>query len=492
MNRKIVSLLMLAIMVSPSLTVLVGAAPLTVDTDMAYYAPGEDVEIHGTANPNAIVNITIERMMETIYNFSVSADTDGIYHAIVSLSAKDLPGPYIVIVSADGDTAQASFMVTLTKIPTLAEGLLSQVENSREQVEAAFNKLEAEGVDVPEDALDSYEQGVDAAEEALQLMEEGKYGEAFAKALQALHRFRVALQLIQVVGPKRPTKDTEEAERAIGLKVAIERAYAFLDTVNATAERLYEEGYDVDQIKANLNMANETLAQAEELLSLGDIDSATQKLAEARGILDGSMGLLHGIAKRVKAVKTEKFLEHVEKRIQSLEESINRLEHRLKAGQVVLNALKTTRRKLLMIRTRLTASEVEEVIDDLEDAVEEIEEEVDDLNGRGISVTIRAMNKLEAKIRVMEATAERLARKGKDTSEIEEEIQSAKAILSEVMARLEEENTEAVEELLEEVEEHIEETREAIRVIQRSRIEEKVKTWKEKAKKWRPKDDKEG
>jgi len=489
-NRKIVSLLMLAIMVSPSLTVLVRAAPLTVDTDRAYYAPGKDVEIHGTADPNAVVNITIERMMKTIYNFTVSADADGIYQATVSLSAEALPGTYIVTASADGTTAQASFMVTLTDIPTLAEGLLSQVEDCRERVEAAFDELEDEGVDVPEDAMDTYEQGVEAAEEALRLMEEGKYGEAFAKALQALNHFRVTLQLIQGVGPERPTKNTEEeAERAIGLRVAIERAYTYLERFNGTADRLFEEGYDVEEVRAALEEANYILEEAEELLDLGDIDDATQKLAEARGIIGRSMGLLHSTAKRVKAVKTERFLEHVESRIQSVEESINRLRHHIAEGQIVLNALKNTRTKLWMIRSRLAAGEVEEVVEDLDNMVGEIDDEVDELNGRSISVFIKEMNRLEAKIRVLKATAEKWAKRGADTSEVEEELQSARGLLEEMMTQLEEGDTEAAEELLEEIEEALPENQEIIQIKKHSKIVEKVRKWLEKLKKRRPEDE---
>ena len=490
MNRKIVSLLMLVLMASPSITVLVGAAPLTVDTDRPYYVPGEYVEIHGTAEPNAIVTIIVNSTQGTMYNFTVSADTDGIYNATVSLPVEALYGHYIVTASADEATAIASFMVTLTDATTLAEGLLSLIENSREQVEAAFDELEAEEIDVPEGAMDSYEQGVEAAEEALQLMEEGKYSAAYAKALQALQRFRIALHLIQVIGPERPTEDTEEeAERAIGLKEAIERAYEFLERFNGTADRLFEEGYDVEEIRTNLEEANYILGEAEELLDLGDIDGATQILAEARGILGRTTGLLHSTAKRVKSVKTERFLEHVESRIQSVEESVNRLRHHISEGQVVLNSLKNTRTKLWKIRSRLAAGEVEDVVDELDDTVGEIDDEVDELNGRGISVFIKEMNRLEVKIRVLKATAEKWAKKGADTFEVEEELQSAKGLLEEMMIRLEEGDTEAAEDLLEEIEEALPENREITQIKKHSKIVEKVMKWLEQFKKWRPEDE---
>ncbi|MCW3991751.1 MAG: hypothetical protein NWE79_03515, partial [Candidatus Bathyarchaeota archaeon] len=81
----------------------------------------------------------------------------------------------------------------------------------------------------------------------------------------------------------------------------------------------------------------------------------------------------------------------------------------------------------------------------------------------GISRYLRAMNRLEAKIRVLNATAERLASRGANASRVEEELQSARALLSGMMAQLEEGDTDAAGELLEEVEEHLKEIRRANR-----------------------------
>lgn len=378
------ALAMLALIVFPSFDIMVGAASLTVGTDNASYAPGEEVEIYGTAEPDANVTIIVNSTLETIHNVTISADEDGEYSSELTLPEDASEGLYNVTASAGDATAQTSFIVTL-----------SHTHDEDETVEAA-------------------------------------------------------------------------AERAIGLKAAIERAYAFIDKLNTTAERLNENGFEVTEVTATLDGARPHLEDAESYLQPDsfDTEAAAQALARARGILGRTMGLLHSTARNeVKAVKAERFLQHLESRIQSLEEKINRLQNRLTKGQAALSALSAIKTKLQGIMERLAAGNVEEAVDDLDNTVEEIDGGVDELNGQGASVFLRGMNRLEAKIRVLKATAERVARKGADTSEIEEELQSAEALLEEMMARLEEGDTDAAEELLEEVEEHLKGAGDTIRGI---------------------------
>jgi len=406
--RKIAALVMLALMAFPSLSKAVVAASLTVDTDSESYAPWEEVEIFGTADPNVNVTIIVISTMEIIYNITVSADEDGEYSTKVAFLEDASEGLYDVAASTNGATAQTSFMVTQADI--FEEDM---VETSDEETVL------------------------------------------------------------------------EVTENAMSLKAAIERAYDFICKIEATVERLKEEGYEVQDFEAYLIEAKTHLEEAlTRAFNLFDIDAANQELLKARGILDQTMVLLHSTAKiEVKAKKAERFLQQVENRINSLEEKIDKLQHRLEKGQPVLAALRSTKMKLMRIRERLVAGNVEDAVDELSDAVEEIEESVDELNGGGISVILKGMNHIEAKMHVLNATAKRLRKKGLDTSEVEEELQSAKALLEEMMTLLEEGDTEAAEELLEEVKEHLEEIQEVTHGKNRSKNVEKTKKGVEKAKK---------
>lgn len=407
--RKIVSLLMLALIASPSLGIVAMATSLTVSTDREDYTAGEVVEIQGTADSNASVTIIVNRTLETMYTINVTAGEDGAYSATLPLSDDAPEGLYIVTASADNATAQTFFTVTLT-----------DVEEEVEEVEEGF-------------------------------------------------------------------------KRAGGLRVAVERALIFIERIRATAKRLQEEGYQIEasQINETLEEVEIQLNDLYSRLQSGeiDIDEAAKEFATARGMLGRTMELLHSTAKKIKAVKAERFLEHVENRIHGLEEKINRLRNGLAAGEVVSAnvALHNAEMRLQRLRERLAAGEVDEAIEGLSDAVEEIDEGLGELNGRGVSNILREMNRLEAKIRVMKATAERLARKGSDSYEIEEELQSAEALLSEMMARLEEGDTYAAVDLLEAVEEHLEKARKGNQGMIRSKIVKKVGKWIEKVKKRGPK-----
>jgi len=449
------------------------------------------VEISGTAEPGASINITVNDPREVIYNLTVSADPEGNYSIIVSLAADALPGHYVVAASTDGETVETSFMVTMANLSMLVENLLSHVERSRERVEEALAEFE-EGV--PEDALESYQEGVNAAETARQLAEEGDYSGAIESALQALRHFQDAFRSVMEARAEEALETAEEeAEKAVGLRVAIERARAFLRKVNATADRLEEDGYDVSQIREVLAEANDTLARAEELLESGDVSAAAHALADARGTIGRMMGLLHSMAKKVKAEKAEKFVEQMQKRIQGLEDKIDKLRDRLEEKNAVRanQTLQAVEEKLQRIRERLEAGDVDAALDELDDAVEEIDEGIDELNGHGISSLLKEANRVEAKIRALNATAMTLRNRGLNASRVEEEISRAKSLLEEMMERLEEGDTEGAEGLLDEAEESLPRNHMMKQIMKGSKIAEKVREWAEHFRKRHAEEDEE-
>jgi len=485
--RKIVSLLMLALVASPSFAMAVGAESLTVQTDRAFYNPGESVEIFGVAEANASVAITVNDTLGIILNITASAGADGGYSATVNLTADALKGRYTVTAEADDETAQACFVVLPTSLQEHAENLLSLVERSRERVEEAIEELESEGIEVPDDAEESIELGFTALEEALRLLGDGDYSEAIEKGHEALQHFGNALRILREALPdEAPASVRAQTEKAQGLRNAIDRAYAFVDKVNATAERLEEAGYAVPDIEANLTDAKAHLEAAAELVD-EDIAAAARELAAANGILGRTMGMLHSEAVRTyKAWKAERFLEQVDMRIDGLEEKIESIQSRLSRGQAALSALRATKTKLLRIRERLTAGNVEDAVDDLDDAVQEIDEELEDLDGPHISKYLRAMDMLEAKVRVLNATTERLAARGVNASEIEEQLQSARALLSGMRTQLEEGDLDEAGDLLREAREQLQETRKVNRYKIQATIAATVKKWVQRAKAWSP------
>jgi len=95
--KKITAFVMLVLMVIPSLGMaMVSAVPLTVKTDRLIYEPGEDVEISGTADPNANISLTVIFIatQDTVFNETILAEEDGNYSRVFPLPSYALGGTY--------------------------------------------------------------------------------------------------------------------------------------------------------------------------------------------------------------------------------------------------------------------------------------------------------------------------------------------------------------------------------------------------------------
>jgi chromosome segregation ATPase len=115
------------------------------------------------------------------------------------------------------------------------------------------------------------------------------------------------------------------------------------------------------------------------------------------------------------------------------------------------------------LRGRLSEDDLEGVLDELDDAVEEVEDDLDELNGEGFSSQIKNLNKVEAKIRTLNRTAERLRERGWNTTDTDEELEDADDLLEDLKEMLEDGETESVKEFLEDVEDRFEDLKDELK-----------------------------
>jgi hypothetical protein len=119
----------------------------------------------------------------------------------------------------------------------LASDILTLVEASRDKAEAIIHGLEDEGEEVPEGAERALEKGNESLEEALELLNAGDCKPASMKLMEALQHYgRAAQKALEAEVEPEDEEFEEKAEKAIGLREAIERAYSFLEKVNETAK----------------------------------------------------------------------------------------------------------------------------------------------------------------------------------------------------------------------------------------------------------------
>ena len=473
---RLVALFMLALIAIPALPLSLAQA-LTVETDEPTYSLGEEIEISGTAGVEVNVTILVSHNSDAIFNFTVTSEEDGSYSTSVQLAENASDGLYTVTASAGAESAQTSFTVTDPAQEELAENLISQAEDSKDNVEEVFELLIEFNITIPPGADESYNLGSAAWVRAQTLYDEGDYTGAAEAAYQSMGHFGDAFQLAQGSMPLEAEEEdeSEEPEDNEELVVTIERAYAYWEKLNATVFRLDEEGYNVVEIIDILNEAKEKLDNATTLID-DNFTAAVRELLSARRVLGRIHGYLQSRIKEHKERQAEQFLEQFRNRIQKINGTLERLQERLEEGSTlrVRNKLIAALRKLDQIRERLRSGDAEEALDDLEDVVEEIEKSLDELNGEGFSVKLKSMNRMEAKIQVLTKTAERLARKGRNMSAIEEELEEANDFLNEVRENLEEGNTEAAGELLEEAQGIFDELKEELRTSKKEEINQKI------------------
>ena len=477
---RLAATLTVILLVSPSLAMSAWAQDLTVGTDESEYRPGDEVEIFGTAAAGSNISIAVNHSLSIIFESNATADEEGEYSDEFTLAEDAVAGNYTVTASLAGESAQTNFTVVDASQEDLAHELLNQVRKIRRKVERAFEELEEEDLEVPPEAEGNYTLGVDAATEAMEQMAAGNHSDAAEAAHRALQYFGDAYDAVQsLVSIEAKGKSGEggdiddDVEKAIGLYVAVDRAFLFIEKIVETADRLEEREYNVDLIRERLDDAYSSLTTLKGNLENDPIDTGdtARELARIRELIGQTMGLLHSTAaKEYKVEMAERFIEHVQSRIQGLDDKIDRLQGRIEAAksQKARAALGRLLNKTEQMMLQLTEGDVDAIIEELDDVVDEIEDELEEINGEGMSSTLKAMDRIEARIRVLRATIERLERMGRNTTRVEEDLAAAEELLQEIMELLEEGDTEAAEELLEEVEGHIEDILDDIRKLHES------------------------
>jgi len=186
--------------------------------------------------------------------------------------------------------------------------------------------------------------------------------------------------------------------------------------------------------------------------------------------------MLHSTAvKERKFEMAERFMEQMQNQIRGIEEKMSRLRDRLEAEKVVNvgNSLGAIFKKVERLRERIGTEDLDELIDELQGEIDDIVENLEKLNGDGISLNLWVMNSIEARIRVLKSTVERLKRKGYDTTEVEGQLEDAEGMLEDMMTQLTAGNTWGAKGLIRDAEEYF---KNISKNLHTSRLEE-LKQW---------------
>jgi len=223
----------------------------------------------------------------------------------------------------------------------------------------------------------------------------------------------------------------EETMTREDLLSAIERAFRFIEKVNATATTLEEEEYDMALFWEKLNGLNDSLMELyKTCVALSPEDSvlveAVEDFRDIRKEISQLNGLLNSITKNVKDAKALQFTERMMRRIGYLNGSIFGLEASVEVGEFRSN-LEAHKRKLerlwLTLNTTIGSDELEEILNVLEGVTQDVDSGLDGLGEEGLS--LKEMCKLQARIEVFNATVERMKERGKTMNRLQEKLNNA-------------------------------------------------------------------
>ena len=485
-TRRLVALFTLVLILSSTfgfvnaqdgLTIGAQVQARTVGVEETTYEPGDSVEISGNAGSLANVSIMVFDGYTYILDLNVTAEEDGEYVVEFDLPEDAENGTYTVTVSTDGESLQTKFYVMFQDLEELAENLISQAEDSQENVEDIFEELEDGGINIPSGANESYNLGVEALEAALAHFEDGNYTEAGDHAYDAVLLFGDVFKQVQDLVPVETSDgddgdvdedveaDEGEPQGLNGIRIALERAYAYWEKLNETVTNFWEDSYDVSEIREVLDAAETVLDESGEHVTEGNFTAAREDFTRVRSVLGRINGLLKSTIKAHKENQAEQFMEQFQRRIQNMKGTIARIQDKLDGvnAQNFQNTLNSTAEKLQRLRGRLSEDDLEDILDELDDAVEEVEDDLDELDGRGFSAQIKNLNKVEAKIRALNRTAERLRERGWNTTDTDQELEDADDLWEELKEMLEEGETESVKEFLEDMEDRFEDLKDELK-----------------------------
>jgi hypothetical protein len=494
--NKLVALFIIAIIISPNMIIVRGQT-LTLAPFDAEYEPEEEISISGIATAEANLTLVVVFNSTILYEANFTSEGDGNYTEDYMIPGNATEGVYAVTISSGVESVSADFVVfsddseepaetdvtaTDDNSTELAETLIEQAEDLKDKVEDVFDDLENE--EVPTEANSSYLQGIEYLDLAKEDFDEGNYTRAADAAFEALQHLGIALEgaLNQLPQEDHTTdvdddpadvgSDNEDAQVLKGIPVALERAFAYWKKLYGALDRFEENGYDVSSVRSVLGEAGDALNASKKHVEEGDLAAAREDFTRGRKVLGRINGLMNSSMKARKEKQAEKFLVQLQKRVEKISATVNGLQANLAASKTrkVKVVLESTSETLLNMSNSLSSGNMTDVLDELDDVVEELDDGLDELNGEGLSKLIKTVYRLEAKIKSLNESLQRMTNAGYNTSELDDYLFEAQSLLGWIEEKIREGDENAVKRLIEEAEELIENSQELLMKLQKNTL----------------------
>ncbi|MCW4012737.1 MAG: hypothetical protein NWF07_07065 [Candidatus Bathyarchaeota archaeon] len=408
------AIILFAVILAASMLVGTSLAQPTVNPPVVQ--PGDTVAIAGQTTADTTVTISISNTRAQIDAFNITSDQSGLYTHQYQLPEDAAIDIYTVTITVDDETSESSFIVSKMTQEQLASTIRTIVLNAKKQAETILIQARRQGQTVPEEARTLYQQGQDHLEAAVEAIENQNFAEAQAELSEAMNKFReiVAYNYGETVEP--PVDPLEAHNR---VQEQLDQLIKQYNQINATVQRLGENGLNVDQLERDLETLRNRINEAERLLEEGDVEEAEKIAIETRRTVTQRLESLRLRQAEVTKRLAENYQTSLEKRVEAYIDTFQTLQSvRPAQSALALQELEQLQEKLSASKNELDAGNMINALRELQSTEIRLKRLSSTVNG---PVTSRLLNKID------ELTAD--LEKSPGNTQIRDEIEDAKETL---------------------------------------------------------------
>ena len=407
----------------------------TVTTNTPKYTVGQTVTITGEGTPATEGTIIIKYGEESIKTDTVTTNSAGAYLYSFELEEDASLGDYAVTVIIADITTEAGFKVVSDE-EALCDSLLVMLEESKAQAEELLSAYISEDEEKVQDLNEKMDKADTAYEEAQALIEESNFVDAANSLNEALLWYGKVISDVQ--GEEEIDEESYgSAVTSLELQAKIDRLLSRADLLEQRANRLEDEGIDMDEALSLIGQAKDELSDAQALID-SDLEEAKQLVDDAKQKLEDANDLIKD-ANKVNTVELAlRFMEKAEIRAQKQEQQIMHLMEETNASQNAIDAVSAAFTKIYahmsQIKGSISPENLEDMLGEVGDSSDELEETYKHIGNNEDKLLLKDIQRLEAQIEAANETLIKLGEQGEDTTELSDALKEAKQKLDEAAA----------------------------------------------------------
>ena len=404
MRNKVPSIVLLSLII---LTLSVNTVGIFASPSLnvnSYYRPGDIVEITGIADPGAEVLLDVRNSFKWNTSDTTTADPSGEYEFSFQLDDDARPDVYKIMVSFGDSSETGVFRVTSISLEDITQNLLDMVVRAKNQVEATYERMKVNDIEVPEDARQHYNDGVDELDKARASNTDGDTEEAAEHLKAALNHFKTALNIVYRNTANQPPELDEQSRIKNRVRTKLQYVKTLLEKVPITIQTLERAGIDTTRLSEALENAEGEVIEIRELLANGELREAERRLVNLIEKIRQFNSYYSQYRDRIKTMLLTKYNENFQARIIRLENTINKMEHLTpEKTETALTTLNTIKRTLNQVKDDIEEGKTDLALSQLRSQAQKLDNALSNLNGRAENL-LNSYDRASTRVGIYNAT----------------------------------------------------------------------------------------